>query len=242
MATDLSVIIPAYNEETTIGPVLRQLCHADVREVIVVDGQSDDRTAQFAAAQGAVVVRSTPGRGTQLDQGASAATGDILLFLHADTLLPADFEMHIRCCLARPDVVAGAFRLRIDAPHRLLRIIENVVNWRSRWLGMPYGDQAIFLTAEIYRRVGGFPSYPVMEDFALVRRLRREGRVVIAPAEVVTSARRWTRCGIWRTTLLNQLCIVAYLWGVGPGTIAAWRRTTDRHHGSVRDVSCAQLP
>ncbi len=107
-----------------------------------------------------------------------------------------------------------------------MRFIEKLVAWRSRVLQMPYGDQALFLTAEIFRRVGGFAELPAMEDYELVRRLRRLGRIEIAPASVRTSPRGWLELGIWRTTLLNQVCIAAYSLGISPGRIAAWRRAT----------------
>jgi rSAM/selenodomain-associated transferase 2 len=196
-------------------------------EIIVADGGSTDGTAAVAEARGARVVGSEPGRGRQMNRGAAAATGDVLLFLHADTLLPAGYEKHVVSVLQQDGVSAGAFELSIDAPHRSLRVIERAVNWRSRLLGMPYGDQAIFVEAAMFRRAGGFPDVGAMEDFELVRRLRRSGRVAIAPAQVVTSARRWLGCGVWRTTALNQLCVAAYLMGVPADRIAVWRNMND---------------
>ncbi|MEE9296895.1 MAG: TIGR04283 family arsenosugar biosynthesis glycosyltransferase [Phycisphaerae bacterium] len=219
----LSVIIPARNEEGTIARVLECLCDANLWEVIVVDGQSDDRTREIAHLHGALVIQSQPGRGRQLNIGAAGATGDTLLFLHADTLLPPKFDEHVFRVLARPRTSAGAFRLRIDAPGASLRLIEQMVNYRSRFLQMPYGDQAIFVKADAFRRVGGFPQLPVMEDYELVRRLRRLGRIEIAPAAVVTSARRWLTGGVWRTTLYNRVCVAAYRLGVHPDLIARWR-------------------
>ena len=220
----LSVIIPARNEGPRIGAVLRQVRRGKPWEIIVVDGQSTDRTPEIAAAFGATVICSRPGRGRQQQVGADAATGDVLVFLHADTIPPRNFARHILRVLARPGVSGGAFRLRIDRKSRSLRLLERLVNWRSRVLQMPYGDQAIFMTARTLRRIGSFPGLPVMEDFELVRRLRRLGRIEIAPACVVTSARRWIECGIWRTTFLNQACIIAYRLGVRPARIARWRQ------------------
>jgi rSAM/selenodomain-associated transferase 2 len=163
-----------------------------------------------------------------MNAGAAAATGDTLLFLHADTRLPDGFEQQVTRLLAEPGVSAGAFELRIEAERWSLRIIERVVRWRSRALHMPYGDQALFMTREIFQRAGGFPPLPAMEDFELVRRLRRLGRVEIAPAAVSTSPRRWITRGSWRTTLLNQLCILAHTLGVSPDRIARWRRPRGR--------------
>ncbi len=231
--TRLSVIIPARDEERRIGVVLRQVRRGDPWEIIVVDGRSADRTREIAAAHGATVISSRPGRGRQQRAGAAAATGDALVFLHADTIPPRDFVRHVLRILAWPGVSGGAFRLRIGAPHRLLRLIEKVVNWRSRALQRPYGDQAVFVTAAMLRRAGSFPGLPVMEDLELVRRLRRLGRIEIAPACVVTSARRWIECGIWRTTLLNQACIIAYRLGVRPARIARWRQRRRRTEAPV---------
>ena len=224
----LSVIIPARNEEEQIGNVLRHALRTNAWEVIVVDGQSTDRTAEVARSFGVTLVPSPPGRGVQMNTGAATATGDVFLFLHADTLVPLNYDREVFGVLARPGVSAGAFELQIDTPKRSLRIIEKLVNWRSRFLQMPYGDQAIFLKRETFCCVGGFPALPVMEDFELVRRLRRLGRIEIAAAPVVTSARRWLNCGVWRTTLLNQVWIAAYYLGVPPRRIAAWRQSSGR--------------
>ncbi|MHC4081034.1 MAG: TIGR04283 family arsenosugar biosynthesis glycosyltransferase [Planctomycetota bacterium] len=223
----VSVVIPARNEASVIGAAIDRAGEEAHGEIIVADGGSTDGTAAVAEARGARVVGSEPGRGRQMNRGAAAATGDVLLFLHADTLLPAGYEKHVVSVLQQDGVSAGAFELSIDAPHRSLRVIERAVNWRSRLLGMPYGDQAIFVEAAMFRRAGGFPDVGAMEDFELVRRLRRSGRVAIAPAQVVTSARRWLGCGVWRTTALNQLCVAAYLMGVPADRIAVWRNMND---------------
>jgi len=220
---DISVIIPARDEGNQVAGAIDSARRCPVREIIVADGRSRDQTVRIAQDRGARVVTCAPGRGPQLHAGAQAARGAILLFLHADTRLPPDYAHHVLHVLARPGVVAGAFRLRIDAPHRALRLVERAVHWRCRWLHLPYGDQALFLTRQTYERVGGFPPIPLMEDYVFVRRLRRLGRIAIAPAEVTTSARRWLREGIWRTTLHNQLSLLAYHFGTPPERIAAWR-------------------
>ncbi|MCH7885528.1 MAG: TIGR04283 family arsenosugar biosynthesis glycosyltransferase [Planctomycetes bacterium] len=219
----LSVIIPTFNEERTIGHTLDRVRGGSAWEVIVVDGRSTDRTREIARAYGATVVESPPGRGRQLAVGASIATGDTLLFLHADTSLPSGFDDYVFGALDQPGVCAGAFRLLIDGEGRSFRLIEKMVNFRSRARQMPYGDQAIFVRARVLHEAGGFPDLPIMEDYVLIRRLQRIGRVVIAPATVVTSARRWIDHGVWRTTLRNQVCIAAYRLGVSPARIARWR-------------------
>lgn len=219
----ISAIIPARNEEELIGQSIDRLRRSMVHEVIVADGGSTDQTAAIAAAHGAKVVDSPPGRGIQMNRGAQAATGDVLLFVHADTALPQDLQHYIRSALSQPQVVAGAFRLRIDDQRRAFRLIERCVNWRSRRRQMPYGDQAIFLSADMFYSIGRYRDIAVMEDFDLVWRLRRGGRIAMAPAEALTSARRWQRDGIWRTTMINQLCVLGYRLGVCPTRIAAWR-------------------
>ncbi len=215
-------MIPALNEAEALGPVVAG-ARRGAAEVIVADGGSRDDTAAVARRAGARVVTSVAGRGRQLNAGAACATGDLLVFLHADTRLPDGFETCVRRLLADEMIAAGAFRLSIDAPARRLRMVERAVNWRSRRLGLPWGDQGIFVRAATFRQVGGFPDVAAMEDFVLVRRLRRCGRIAIADEAVTTSARRWLGRGIIRTTLLNQACIAAYLGGVSPDRIATWR-------------------
>ena len=222
-AVNVSVVIPTLDEHAGIGTAIDRAHGGGASEVIVVDGGSVDGTADAAAGHGARVIETQPGRGRQMNAGAAVATGDVLLFLHADTTLPAAYVGHVARVLARPGVVAGAFELRIDAPHRALRLVEASVNRRSRWFGMPYGDQAIFLSAATFRRIGGYCEADSMEDFAMIRRLRRLGRISIAPSHVTTSARRWLAGGVWRTTLLNQVCVAAWLAGVSGRRISRWR-------------------
>ncbi len=220
----LSIIIPALNEAHNLPQTLANLPAAAETEVIVVDGGSADQTVAVAKGLGVRVIGSAPGRSRQLNGGAAAAKGDIVLFLHADTRLPDRFDQAIRETLAQPGVVAGAFRLAIDGPGWGLRWVEWGVNVRSRLLQMPYGDQGIFLRAEVFDKMEGFPDLPMMEDFELVRRLRQMGRVAIAPRAVVTSDRRWRTLGILRTTLANQAMIAGYLLGVDPKKLARWYR------------------
>jgi rSAM/selenodomain-associated transferase 2 len=220
----LSIIIPVVNEADQIGKTLETLNYREGIEIIIVDGGSQDDTIAIANSFDTKVINTQPGRAHQMNAGAKVATGEMLLFLHGDTRLPPNFESAIYAALAPPQVVAGAFALKIDAPDRGLRWIEKLVNWRSRFLQMPYGDQAIFLKAEIFRQIEGFPEQPIMEDFELIRRLRRRGRIAIVPAPVVTSARRWKTLGILKTTLLNQGIILAYCWGVSPTTLVRWYR------------------
>lgn len=221
-APRLSIVIPTLNEARQLAATLGALRTAQAVEAIVVDGGSTDGTLEQAERCGARVLRARRGRASQMNAGARAALAELLIFLHADTLLPDQFETHVRSILSTPGVVAGAFRLGIDGPSAHLRIMETVANWRSRRLQFPYGDQAIFLPADRFREIGGYPEVPIMEDFELIRRLRRLGRIAVAPRAVRTSARRWERLGPWRAWLINQTAIAAYLAGVSPARIAGW--------------------
>jgi rSAM/selenodomain-associated transferase 2 len=229
-----SVIIPALDEAATIARCLEAVGSAAPLEVIVVDGGSRDGTPELARAHGATVIAAPPGRAAQMNAGASAARGATLLFLHADTIVPSRYDQWIARALASARVVAGAFTLRIDGEGRGLRFIERGVAWRSRVLQLPYGDQALFLRADTFRAAGGFPPLPVLEDYELIRRLRRRGRIVVVPAAVLTSARRWRAGGVRRTTLRNLACLLAYHAGVAPERIARWRSAKDRAEPRLR--------
>ncbi len=223
----ISVIIPVLNEAETIAATLVQLSQAagaaDV-EVIVVDGGSQDGTLAKLQSYQVTVCTSTPGRATQMNAGAAIATGSIFLFLHADTQLPAGFPALVRQSLAPARVVAGAFALSIAGDMSGLRWVERLANWRSHYLQMPYGDQAIFLRAEQFHAIGGFPQQPIMEDYELIRRVRQHGTVAIVPQPVLTSARRWQTLGVLQTTLINQSIILAYRLGVSPDRLVKWYR------------------
>ncbi len=216
----VSIIIPALNEEAKLGPTLKALEGAPIHEVILVDGGSSDATVDLARKWGAKATTHPPGRAGQQNRGAAQAGGEILLFLHADTILPPDFVDTIRQTLALPGTSAGAFSLTLDGNRPGLRLVEGLAAFRSRAFQMPYGDQALFLRADNFWRAGGFPDQPLMEDFQLVRRLKRLGRVRTAEPSVLTSARRWSNMGIFKTTLLNQLIILAYYLKTPPPTLA----------------------
>ncbi|WP_375500941.1 TIGR04283 family arsenosugar biosynthesis glycosyltransferase [uncultured Nostoc sp.] len=220
----ISIIIPTLNEAENIKEAIATTQPNTNIEVIVVDGGSDDDTVAIAQSLGVKVISSSPGRAVQMNTGAVAANGEILLFLHADTCLPTGFDDMVRTALQQPGTVAGAFKLRIDTSLLSLRWVEWGINVRSHFYQMPYGDQAIFLTKAVFQQIGNFPELPIMEDFELMRRLKRIGRIVIIPTPVVTSARRWLQKGVFKTTLLNQIVIIAYLLGVSPERICHWYR------------------
>jgi hypothetical protein len=218
----ISIIIPAINEADHIANTLESIGPGNKKEVIVVDGGSKDDTARIAKSLGATVITSTPPRARQMNRGADYATGDVLVFLHADTRLPKKFEVDIFDSFKEPNMVAGAFELRMDSSMPGLRLIERLANWRSRYLKLPYGDQAIFISSKFFYEIGGFRDIPIMEDFELVRRLRKQGNIIILPVPVFTSARRWQNFGIVKTTVINQLVISAYVMGIAPEVIVRW--------------------
>ncbi|VAW41411.1 Glycosyl transferase, family 2 [hydrothermal vent metagenome] len=219
---NISIIIPTLNEEAALAPLLADLLAGPGPgpEIIVADGGSMDHTLDLARRPGVLTVSSLPGRGTQQNRGARAASRDNLLFLHCDTRLPESFAVHVHAILERPQTAAGAFRLKINGPGAGLRLVEWGVGLRSRLLQMVYGDQAIFVRREVFHQAGGFADQTILEDLDLIRRLRRLGRIRVAPAAVVTSARRWQRLGIIRTTLLNQVMLAGYLARVNPEKLA----------------------
>ena len=222
MTKRISIIIPTLNEAEHLSLALESTVRAINVERLVVDGGSTDGTLKLARERGARVLEPGLGRARQMNAGARIAGGQILLFLHADTRLPEGFDERVRDVMTQPGVTAGAFKLRIDGASRSLRIIERAANWRSRRLQLPYGDQAIFVEKNLFHQIGGFPEIPIMEDFELICRLRKRGRIVIAPDPITTSARRWKQLGTWQTTLLNQAIILAYYLGVAPSRIARW--------------------
>lgn len=220
----ISIIIPTLNEAGNIKKAIASTQPSTNIEVIVVDGGSQDETINIAKSLGAKVISSSPGRAVQMNTGALTATGEILLFLHGDTRLPTGFDDMIRTALQQPGTVAGAFNLQIDTSSWGMRWVEWGVKWRSHFWQMPYGDQAIFITKEIFHQIGYFPQLPIMEDFELIRRLKPIGKIAILSVPVITSARRWLQKGIVQTTLINQIVIIAYLLGVSPERIRSWYR------------------
>jgi rSAM/selenodomain-associated transferase 2 len=213
---NISIITPVLNEELQIISFLDNFSGMHACEHILIDGGSTDRTCQFIRQYPVTLLSSAPGRGSQQNAGAAAATYDTLLFLHCDTRLPENFQHHIQQTLEEPGTVAGAFSLTIDHPRHPYRLIEKAVNLRSRLLSLPYGDQGLFMRKSAFIQAGGFPDQPILEEIPLLHRLRRLGRIGLAPASVTTSARRWQQLGIFRTTLINQLMLVGMLAGISP--------------------------
>ncbi|WP_321394887.1 TIGR04283 family arsenosugar biosynthesis glycosyltransferase [uncultured Desulfuromusa sp.] len=220
----LSVIIPTLNEASVLGTTLNALQKSDDIEIIVADADSQDGTGDIASRHGAKLLKVTTGRADQLNQGVKNSQGRYLLFLHADTLLPPDYRALILTALDNPSTVAGAFRFKTDISSLAMRIVEWGTNVRSSILKWPYGDQGLFMERRIFDEMGGFSALPIMEDFELIRRLRHRGRIVTLNQEAMTSARRWKKLGILRTTIINQLMIAGFLMGISSKTLSRFYR------------------
>ena len=211
-----SIIIPVLNEEKAIEGCLEQFRDAEGIETIVVDGGSCDRTREAVEAYGfARFVRSPrPGLGFQMNRGAKAASGDVLLFLHADTFLPADGLRMIRCSLRNPKAVGGRFRLGFSEATRAFRLIVVFSTLRSRYLRITYGDQGIYVRRSVFERVGGFPLLRIFGDSEFCSTVSELGRFVLLGAEVRTSTRRWRSDGIFRTVIWMWILRLLYLCSV----------------------------
>jgi rSAM/selenodomain-associated transferase 2 len=218
---EISVIIPSLDAAETLPRILGVLHgRAIVKEVVLADGGSSDDTVPVARAAGAWVITAKRGRGSQLAAGAAAASGQWLLFLHADCWLEPGWEPRVRDFLALPGAAerAGYFDLALDDDAPAARRLERIVAWRCRWLALPYGDQGLLIARSLYDRVGGFAPLPLMEDVDLVRRLGRE-RLARIDGRCIASARRYRRDGYWRRSARNFCCLALYLCGLPPDRI-----------------------
>ena len=221
MDVRLSIVIPTLNEADGIVEALTALTplRALGHEVIVVDA-GEDGTAELARSRADRVLRGPRGRAAQMNRGAAAARGDVLVFLHADTRLPASAERLIADGLAVTGRAWGRFDVRLSGGQPSLRIVEASMNWRSRLTGIATGDQAIFVTRDRFRAVGGYPEMALMEDVALSKALKRLGPPLCLRARVTTSSRRWERDGVVRTVLLMWSLRLRYFLGADPSDLA----------------------
>jgi rSAM/selenodomain-associated transferase 2 len=212
----LSIVVPTLEEEDALPATLARVRTAPVHELIVVDGGSRDRTQTVAARYADRVLQAPAGRASQMNAGAAAASGDVLLFLHADTLLPADFTLAIARALADAATIGGRFDVRLEGASRLLPIVAAAINWRSRWTRIATGDQAIFVRRHAFDVVGGYAAVPLFEDVCLTTALKHRGRIACLRERVVTSGRRWERRGALRTIVLMWSLRLGYALGVSP--------------------------
>ncbi len=226
----VTVIIPALNEARDVVRAVASARGAS-SEVLVVDGGSDDDTPKRAARAGARVLQAPRGRARQQNRGAAEARGRVLLFLHADSVLPGGYARAVFRTLLHRSTAAGAFRFRTDGRGPMMAAVACLTQLRSRLFQLPYGDQGLFLRRETFDEAGGFPEVPIAEDLLLVRRLSRLGRIRTVPEAVTTSARRWRRLGVLRTTLINQRIVAGLLLGRPPEALASLYPVARRRPG-----------
>ena len=228
-AARISIILPVLNEAAEMNGLingLRAQTGADRAEIIVVDGDPKGGTIAVIEGSGVVTAVAPRGRASQMNHGASLATGDIFLFLHADTLLPPNALPQISAHMSTGHCAAGAFDLGIGSPRCIFRITERYVALRSRLTRIPFGDQALFIDRKYFFAIGGYRDLPLMEDVEIMKRIKKRGdRICIIPDKVMTSARRWEKEGIIACTLRNWTLQAAYALGVPPERLAKWYRS-----------------
>lgn len=221
----ISVIIPVINEEKNLIKLFSNFVQKPEIEFIFVDGGSKDNTINLIKKAGFKVILSPIlRRSYQMNLGAKKAQGKILLFLHGDTILPDDYDQVIINTVQKNNFITGAFKLKIDNQKPLFRFIEILVNWRSQYLSLPYGDQGIFIKKQVFESLKGYQDLAIMEDFELIKTVQKIGKIYIANASVITSARRWEKVGIFKTTLINQLIILGYYLKIKPEKLALFYR------------------
>lgn len=222
----ISVVIPVLNEAASIGQCLVQFEGADGVEVLVVDGGSTDQTqaAVTASGIGRWIASPDAGRAAQMNFGARQASGEVLLFLHADTLLPEQGLTLIRQVMADAEVVGGRFQLGLSERTPAFRLIAFFSTLRSKYLGITYGDQAIFVRRVVFEAVGGYPPLKLFEDSEFCKAVARLGRFVMLNASVCSSTRRWRQWGIWRTVFWMWALRMLLVCSVSDERLSRWYR------------------
>jgi rSAM/selenodomain-associated transferase 2 len=220
----ISVVVPAWRDAENLERLLPELARRNgIAETIVVDASGDGNAERIALTSGATFITSpTPNRGEQMNLGAAAANGDVLIFQHSDTNLEDAHLAAIQTTLADPEVIGGAFFRKFDGRHPRLMWLEAVARFLTRHGGTLYGDQSIFARRDVFRKLGGFAKIPLMEDVEFSKRLRAAGKIAVLDPPVQSSARRHLRKGAWRTSIQNGLFIVLYKLGVSPHTLHRW--------------------
>jgi len=218
------VVVPLLNEAVTLPQLLQDLRQCEADELVLVDGGSSDKTQQILQESGLRWLTSGPGRGAQMNTGARVCESEIILFLHADTVISSSHIGILRELAAEPAYMGGRFDVRLSGAHLALRVIEWFINLRSRLSSISTGDQAMFVRRDVFKTMGGFSDIPLMEDIDLARRLKRLGKVACLPQKVCTSSRRWEQHGFVRTVLLMWRMRLLYWLGVSPAKLAAMYR------------------
>ena len=218
----VSIIVPTLNEAQGLRDTLTQIQQLCPHELVVSDGGSDDNTLKIAKKFTEHVVRGPAGRALQMNAGAQIATGDIFIFLHADSRIePASYEKMLHS-LKSSEKIGGAFSLCIDSDKWSLRLITRLANLRSKFFGMAYGDQAFFVKNSTFQQMNGFAEFPICEDIDFFKRLRKLGPVILLKEKSRTSPRRWIEEGIWFTTLRNILITILFELGFPPRILTKW--------------------
>ena len=221
----VSIVTPVLSDTEVLSTLLLQTPAAPDVEAFVVDGGRDPQLEDVVATHGrARLLRTSPGRAHQMNAGAAEATGEWLLFLHADSTLPPGWLPALGAL--EDDVLGGWFRFALEDPAWQARVIERLVAWRVSRLRLPYGDQGLFVRRSVFQRMGGFRDLPILEDVDFVRRLVRTGRVAELPLALGTSSRRWRRDGWVRRSMKNLAIVGSYLAGVPPSRLARWYRSS----------------
>jgi rSAM/selenodomain-associated transferase 2 len=224
----ISAIIPVINEATRLATAIERAWESGVDEVLVVDGGSTDGSLEIARQARCFFVTSDIGRGQQQNAGASRASGDVLLFLHADNWLAPNACQQIRDRFAAGQLFFGGFLQHIEAPNRIFRWIERGNVQRVKWRGLVYGDQAMFISRELFDAVGGFPAEPIMEDLILSGKLKQHCRPELMPGPVFVDARRWQKTGPLRQSIRNWWLVTLFYCGVTPTRLLRMYRQHDR--------------
>jgi len=220
-----SIIIPTLNEARYLSETLAQIQQLSSHEIIISDGGSNDNTLKIASKFTQNLIKGSAGRALQMNAGAQVATGDLLLFLHADSYIERASYQKMLAAMKKPEVLGGAFSLLIDSDRWALQIINQFANLRSRYLGRAYGDQAFFVKKHVFQEMKGFTEFPICEDLDFYKRLKFLGPVVLLKEEVLTSPRRWVNEGIWFTTIRNILIAALFELGFPPRILTKWYQT-----------------
>ncbi|MDA0690983.1 MAG: TIGR04283 family arsenosugar biosynthesis glycosyltransferase [Nitrospinae bacterium] len=218
----ISVIIPTLNEALILNQTLTAINQHSPHEVIIADGGSQDDTLDIAKSFSLRIVNSPPGRALQMNAGARTATGELLLFLHADSQVDAKSYKKMVAVMKRGNSLGGAFSLAIESDKPSLRLISTLATLRSKYLHLVYGDQAIFVRTHVFREMGGVACLPICEDLDFFRRLQKKGPTVLLEEKTFTSARRWRTEGIVFTTLRNIVIAALFLLGFPPRILSKW--------------------
>ena len=240
---ELSIVIPVLNDTEPLRRLLTTIPADPQVDIVVVNGgAAEERLNAICRRPDLRLLTSAPGRGHQMNVGASAASGRWIVFLHADTRLPPQWSDEIRRASADPAVVGGSFRFRLDSAAWQARLIERAVDRRVRWLDLAYGDQALFVRRDVFDAIGGYREWPLMEDIEFVRRLRRAGKLYHSTQPVLTSARRWEHDGWWRRSASNVMLQALFFAGVAPERLANWYSHTPRRSTREALLVLARVP